>query len=88
MGYEDRQYFRDDSTYGKTGLAQFSIVAILIAINFIVWIVDTFTPTIVSVGNSRLPTSVGITAALKVSPIGGKMVIATYAIKMIINKPR
>lgn len=49
MGYEDRQYFRDDSTYGKTGLAQFSIVAILIAINFIIWIVDTFTPTIVSV---------------------------------------
>ncbi len=48
MGFEDRQYTRDESMFGsnKTGLAQFSIIAILIAINFIVWIVDMFSPAV------------------------------------------
>lgn len=45
MGFEDRQYFREDSIYGnRTGLAQYSIVVILIAANLIVWVVDTFSP--------------------------------------------
>ncbi|ETX22825.1 hypothetical protein D037_3559B, partial [Vibrio parahaemolyticus IDH02640] len=44
--------------------------------------------TIVNVGRSKLPTSIGISAALSVSPIGGKLVIATYAIRTIMNKPR
>jgi len=48
MGFEDRQYTRDDSIYGnhQTGLAKYSIVVILIAINVIVWIADTFSPTV------------------------------------------
>ena len=46
MGFEDRQYFRDDSAFGKTGLAKYSIVAILIAINVAVWVLDVFTPTV------------------------------------------
>jgi len=51
MGFEDRQYTRDDSMYGgsggggNAGLGQYSIVAILIAINFIVWIADMFLQT-------------------------------------------
>ncbi|QEG25066.1 rhomboid family protein [Mariniblastus fucicola] len=51
MGFEDRQYTREDSMFGgdRTGLAQFSIVAILIAINFIVWIADTFSPVVVKI---------------------------------------
>ena len=52
MGFEDRQYTRDDSVYGnnaygndsKSGLAQYSIVMILIAINVIVWVADMFIP--------------------------------------------
>lgn len=51
MGYEDRQYFRDDSPYGRTGLAQYSIIAILIAINVIVWVLDTFTPEVARGGS-------------------------------------
>lgn len=48
MGFEDRQYTRDDSMYGGqgSGLAKYSIVMILIAINVIVWIADTFSPTV------------------------------------------
>jgi len=46
MGFEDRQYTRDDSMFGgnKTGLAQYSIVMILIVINVIVWVADMFVP--------------------------------------------
>ena len=56
MGFEDRQYTRDDSAYGnnaygnntygnnKSGLAKYSIVMILIAINVIVWVADMFIP--------------------------------------------
>ena len=53
MGFEDRQYTREDSVYGgggygggnsRTGLAQYSIVMILIAINVIVWVADMFVP--------------------------------------------
>ena len=49
MGFEDRQYTRDDSIYGggqKSGLAKHSIVTILIAINVVVWIADTFMPAV------------------------------------------
>ena len=48
MGFEDRQYTRDDSMFGsnKTGLAQYSIVVILIAINVIVWVADMFSPSV------------------------------------------
>lgn len=48
MGFEDRQYTRDDSVYGgeKSGLGRYSIVMILIVINFVVWIADTFSPVI------------------------------------------
>lgn len=45
MGYEDRQYFRGESSaYGRTGLARYSIVVILIAINAVIWLLDQFTP--------------------------------------------
>jgi len=44
MGFEDRQYFREDSVYGRTGLGRYSIVVILIAINAIIWLLDQFTP--------------------------------------------
>ena len=49
MGFEDRQYTREDSIYGgdKSGLARYSIVVILIAINFIVWFADMFSPVVV-----------------------------------------
>lgn len=46
MGFEDRQYTRDDSIYGgqRSGLAQYSIVMILIVINVVVWVADMFVP--------------------------------------------
>lgn len=46
MGFEDRHYTREESSYGSSRqrLAQFSIITILIAINVIVWLVDSFTP--------------------------------------------
>jgi membrane associated rhomboid family serine protease len=46
MGFEDRQYTREESMFGgnRTGLAQFSIVVILIAINVIVWLANAFVP--------------------------------------------
>ena len=45
MGFEDRQYFQD-TPYGQqqTGLARYSIVVILIAINVIIWMLDQFIP--------------------------------------------
>ena len=46
MGYEDRQYFREDDAYGRSGLGQYSIVAILIVINFAVFVFDIFTPVV------------------------------------------
>jgi len=47
MGFEDRHYTREQSTYGqRPGLAQFSIITILIAINVIVWLADAFTPVV------------------------------------------
>ncbi len=58
MGFEDRQYTRDDSMYGgnRTGLGQYSIVGILIAINLIVWVIDTFSPRVINevVGNEKI----------------------------------
>lgn len=59
MGFEDRQYTRDDSVYSESlfggtpfgnnygrrhGLAGVSIVVILIAINLAIWLLDAFTP--------------------------------------------
>jgi membrane associated rhomboid family serine protease len=58
MGFEDRQYSRDDSIYSESlfggtpygasrrrgGLASVSIVMILIGINVIIWLLDAFTP--------------------------------------------
>ena len=48
MGFEDRQYTREQSMFGgnRTGLAQYSIVVILIAINLIVWFADAFAPAV------------------------------------------
>ena len=59
MGFEDRQYTRDDySPYGneRTGMARYSIVVILIAINFIVWFADMFSPRVIDevVGNKKV----------------------------------
>jgi membrane associated rhomboid family serine protease len=44
MGFEDRQYVRDDSSfgYGRTGLSRYSIVVILIVINAVIWLLDQF----------------------------------------------
>ena len=49
MGFEDRHYTREESSsWGspKQGLSRFSIIAILIAINVSVWLLDSFTPVV------------------------------------------
>lgn len=59
MGFEDRQYTRDDSVYGGNGagLAKYSIVIILIVINVVVWVADMFVPNGLVNGWLRLDSS-------------------------------
>jgi len=46
MGFEDRHYNREESYGSSRGLSQYSIIAILIGINVIIWLLDSFTPVV------------------------------------------
>ncbi len=63
MGFEDRQYNRDDDSYSYTGnfgsgggmaagITSWSIVGLLIAINVAIFLADAFTPKVPDVPNS------------------------------------
>ncbi len=46
MGFEDRHYNREETYGSQRGLSRFSIIAILIGINVIIWLADSFTPVV------------------------------------------